>query len=80
MMFTFALGAGLTLLAISYLSLFISKELFRNLIKLSEKFKKTFGYILIFISIMIIFNLDKKIEALVLKVTPDFITDLTTRF
>jgi cytochrome c biogenesis protein CcdA len=80
MMSVFSLGAGLSLLLFSYLSLTVSKNFFKKLVSWSKNFKNNFGYLLVVISCLIIFNLDKKIEFYLLKMTPQFLIDLSLRF
>ena len=80
MMLVFSLGAGLSLLLFSYLSLTVSKNFFKKLVSWSKNFKNNFGYLLVVISCLIIFNLDKKIEFYLLKMTPQFLIDLSLRF
>jgi cytochrome c-type biogenesis protein len=76
----FGLGAALPLMAIAYGSTAFSLRLRRGSMRWMTTIKKTAGFVIITIGFAILTGLDKKIESQLLRWSPDWLTDLTTRF
>lgn len=76
----FGLGAALPLLAIAYGSTAFSQRLRQGSMRWMTMIKKTAGLLVIVIGLAILTGLDKKIESQLLRWSPDWLTDLTTRF
>jgi len=77
-MLAFGLGAGIPLLLVGFAS-----NLFNNKRSISlgaGKIKKILGFMLILISLLVLTGFDKQVEILLLNSTPDWLTDLTTKY
>lgn len=80
LMLVFGLGAAVPLLLIAYGSrqLFLSKR--TTLIAFGAEAKQVFGMILVFVGSIILTGLDKRLEAALLDIAPEWFFELVTRY
>ena len=76
----FGLGAGLPLIALGVVSRQVLMRWRGHLLATGQGGKKLLGVILLLVGLLILAGLDKTFEAWVLNVTPEWLTNLTTRF
>jgi cytochrome c-type biogenesis protein len=79
-MFVFGLGAGLPLLALGLLSREAMMRWRHRLAAAGHGLKAGFGAILVAIGALVITGLDKAVETALVEASPQWLTDLTTRF
>jgi cytochrome c-type biogenesis protein len=79
-MFVFGLGAGLPLLALGLLSREAMMRWRHRLAAAGHGLKAGFGAILVAIGTLVISGLDKAVETALVEASPQWLTDLTTRF
>jgi cytochrome c-type biogenesis protein len=79
-MFVFGIGAALPLLVLSLLTKEAFLKIRGSLFATSLLGKKFMGATLIFLGGLIILGLDKKLEAYLVDISPEWLTTLTTRF
>jgi cytochrome c-type biogenesis protein len=79
-MFVFGLGAGLPLLALGLLSREAMMRWRHRLAAAGHGLKAGFGAILVAIGALVISGLDKAVETALVEASPQWLTDLTTRF
>jgi cytochrome c-type biogenesis protein len=79
-MFVFGLGAGLPLLALGLLSREAMMRWRHRLAAAGHGLKAGFGAILVGIGALVITGLDKAVETALVEASPQWLTDLTTRF
>jgi cytochrome c-type biogenesis protein len=79
-MFVFGLGAGLPLLALGLLSREAMMRWRHRLAAAGHGLKAGFGAILVTIGALAITGLDKAVETALVEASPQWLTDLTTRF
>jgi len=79
-MFVFGIGAALPLLLLSLLTKEAVKKIRGSLFAASHLGKKLMGVTLIVLGSLIIFGLDKILEAYLVNISPEWLTALTTRF
>ena len=80
LLFVFGLGAALPILLIAYGSASLTARLKRVSLGSADLVKKIAGVFILFFGLAIVSGFDKQIEAFLVRVSPDFLTDLTTRF
>ena len=79
-MFAFGVGAALPLLALGLVSREAMMRWRNQLLAASQGAKVTLGALFIVIGLLVLLGIDKKVEALLVDVSPQWLTDLTTRF
>jgi cytochrome c biogenesis protein CcdA len=79
-MFVFGLGAALPLLALGLLSRDAMMRWRHRLAAAGHGLKAGFGAILVAIGVLVITGLDKTVETALVEASPQWLTDLTTRF
>ena len=79
-MFVFGVGAALPLLALGLVSREAMMRWRNQLLAASQGAKVTLGALFIVIGLLVLLGIDKKVEALLVDVSPQWLTDLTTRF
>jgi cytochrome c-type biogenesis protein len=79
-MFVFGLGAGLPLLALGLLSREAMMRWRHRLAAAGHGLKAGFGAILVAIGALVITGLDKAVETALVEASPQWLTELTTRF
>jgi cytochrome c biogenesis protein CcdA len=79
-MFTFGLGAALPLLALGLLSREAMLRWRRRLASASAGAKAGLGALFVGIGALVLSGLDKSIETILVDLSPQWLTDLTTRF
>jgi cytochrome c-type biogenesis protein len=79
-MFVFGLGAALPLLALGLLSREAMMRWRHRLAAAGHGLKAGFGAILVAIGALVITGLDKTVETALVEASPQWLTDLTTRF
>lgn len=79
-MLTFGVGAALPLLALGVLSREVLKKWRDRLIHGGSRAKVSLGFVFIVLGMMIIGGFDKQLEAALVAISPEWLTDLTTRF
>jgi cytochrome c biogenesis protein CcdA len=78
-MLAFGIGAALPLLLIAFAWRTTSRDRSR-LIAIGSRAKQAMGVLLILIGSMILAGLDKRVEAALVQISPDWLTRLTTAF
>lgn len=78
LMLVFGLGAGLPLLALSTVSGAAMTRMRGSLLSAGSVVKSLLGACFVVIGVLVISGLDRRFEALVLSVSPDWLTRLTT--
>jgi cytochrome c-type biogenesis protein len=79
-MFAFGLGAALPLLALGLLSREAMVRWRHRLASASKGAKAGLGALFVGIGVLVLTSLDKSIETVLVEVSPQWLTDLTTRF
>jgi cytochrome c-type biogenesis protein len=79
-MFAFGLGAALPLLALGVVSREAMMRWRSQLLAASHGAKVALGAFFIVIGLLVLLDMDKKVEALLVDVSPQWLTALTTRF
>jgi cytochrome c biogenesis protein CcdA len=79
-MFVFGLGAALPLLLIGLVSREALQRWRKQVLSVSQGIKAAFGVILIVIGALVLAGLDKRVETVLVDASPQWLTDLTTRF
>jgi sulfite exporter TauE/SafE len=76
----FGIGAAIPLLAVAYGSKNFSQRLRHASMRWMAGLKKAMGLLVVFVGFSILSGLDKKIEAQLVTWSPEWLTELTTRF
>ena len=79
-MLVFGIGAGVPLIALGFLSretLMRSRE---TMLSAGKNLKVALGVVLVLVGLMILTGLDKRLETVLVEHSPDWLTDLTTRY
>jgi cytochrome c-type biogenesis protein len=79
-MFAFGLGAALPLLALGVVSREAMMRWRNQLLAASHGAKVALGGLFIVIGLLVLLGIDKKVETLLVDASPQWLTDLTTRF
>jgi cytochrome c-type biogenesis protein len=79
-MLAFGLGASIPLLALGLLSRDVMLRWRRNILAAGQSMKKALGLALVAIGVLVLVGLDKTVEAALVSASPQWLTDLTTRF
>jgi len=79
-MFAFGLGAALPLLALGLLSREAMVRWRHRLASASKGAKAALGALFVAIGVLVLTSLDKSIETVLVEASPQWLTDLTTRF
>jgi cytochrome c-type biogenesis protein len=79
-MSAFAIGVGIPLVIIGMLSRSVLQKSRGMLMSASSKFKSVLGIILVILGTLIISGYDKHVEAALVEASPDWLTNLTTKF
>jgi cytochrome c biogenesis protein CcdA len=79
-MLVFGLGAALPLLIIGLLSREAMQRWRKQILAFGQGIKAAFGVLLIVIGILVLAGLDKRVETVLVNASPQWLTDLTTRF
>jgi cytochrome c-type biogenesis protein len=79
-MFAFGLGAALPLLALGLLSREAMMGWRHRLASASKSAKAGLGALFVAIGVLVLTSLDKSIETMLVEASPQWLTDLTTRF
>jgi cytochrome c-type biogenesis protein len=79
-MFVFGLGAALPLLIVGLLSRQAMQRWGKQILSIGQAAKAGFGLLLVVIGILIVAGLDKRAETALVNASPQWLTDLTTRF
>jgi cytochrome c-type biogenesis protein len=79
-MSSFAIGVGIPLVIIGLLSRSVLQRSRGTLMSASSKFKSLLGLILVVLGLLIISGYDKHVEAALVEASPDWLTNLTTKF
>lgn len=79
-MLAFGLGAGLPLAALGSLSREVVLRWRSRLSSGSARAKAAFAIVLVAIGVFVLSGLDKRVETLLVDKSPQWLTDLTTRF
>jgi cytochrome c-type biogenesis protein len=79
-MSAFAIGVGIPLVIIGMLSRSVLQKSRGTLMSASSKFKSVLGIILVILGTLIISGYDKHVEAALVEASPDWLTNLTTKF
>jgi cytochrome c biogenesis protein CcdA len=79
-MFVFGLGAALPLLIVGLISRQAMQRWGKQILSIGQAAKAGFGLLLVIIGILIVTSLDKRLETALVDASPQWLTDLTTRF
>ena len=79
-MFAFGIGAGLPLLLLGMLSREALMRIKGRMLSAGKGLKLAFGSLFILVGFMILSGLDKKLETLLVQVSPLWLVNLTTRY
>ena len=79
-MSVFGLGAALPLIVLSQIAQSRFNKARQSLFSTSRIGKKIMGTILLLVGILIVSGLDKRVEAYLVDISPDWLTKLTTQF
>jgi cytochrome c biogenesis protein CcdA len=79
-MFVFGLGAALPLLLIGLVSREALQRWRKQVLSISQGLKAVFGVLLIVIGAVVLVGLDKRVETVLVDASPQWLTNLTTRF
>ena len=79
-MLVFGIGAALPLLIIGLLSREALQRWRKQVLSLSHTVKAALGVLLILIGALVLAGLDKRVETVLVDASPQWLTDLTTRF
>ena len=76
----FGLGAALPLMLLGTLSRRALMGIRDRLMRAGKAGKMALGAVLVTVAVLILFGLDKQLETLLVAASPDWLTELTTRF
>ena len=76
----FGIGAALPLLIIGLLSREALQRWRKQVLSVSHAIKAALGLLLIFIGALVLAGFDKRVETVLVNASPQWLTDLTTRF
>jgi len=79
-MFVFGLGATLPLLIVGLISRQAMQRWGKQILSIGQVAKAGFGLLLVIIGILIVTSFDKRLETALVDASPQWLTDLTTRF
>ena len=79
-MLVFGIGAGVPLIALGFLSRETLMRSRDRLLSAGKKLKLALGAVLVIVGVMIVTGLDKRLETILVEHSPDWLTDLTTRY
>lgn len=79
-MVIFSLGAVIPLIMIGLLSRQVFREKREKLSNASQLGRKMMGWSLLAVGLLVLTGLDKQVEAWLVSISPEWLTDLTTRF
>ncbi|MDO4697168.1 MAG: cytochrome c biogenesis CcdA family protein [Pasteurellaceae bacterium] len=79
-MVIFSLGAVIPLIIIGLLSRQVFREKREKLSNASQLGRKIMGWSLLAVGLLVLTGLDKQVEAWLVSISPEWLTDLTTRF
>jgi sulfite exporter TauE/SafE len=79
-MFIFGVGAALPLLLLGLLSRELLLKWRGKMLSASGVLKTTMGIILVLVGVSILAGIDKSVEAKLVELSPDWLTELTTRY
>jgi cytochrome c biogenesis protein CcdA len=79
-MVAFGIGAALPLLLIGTLSKTAIQRMRGQLMTIGQRGKTLFGILLLVTGLLVVSGLDKQVETALLKLSPAWLTDLTTRY
>lgn len=79
-MVIFSLGAVIPLIAIGLLSRQFFREKREKLADAGQKGRKVMGWSLLIVGLLVLTGFDKQIEIWLVQLSPEWLTDLTTRF
>jgi cytochrome c-type biogenesis protein len=79
-MLVFGIGAGLPLVLLGMLSREALMKWRNRLLEAGSKGKMMFGAVLITAGILVLSGLDKRIEGYLVDISPDWLTEITTKF
>jgi cytochrome c biogenesis protein CcdA len=80
LMGVFGLGAALPVIVLAYLSRAAMLKVRGQLMQAGKTGKTILGLVMVSIALMILTGADKPLEAWLVQISPDWLTDLTTRF
>ena len=79
-MFVFGLGAALPLLIVGLISRQAMQRWGKQILSIGQAAKAGFGLLLVIFGILIVVGLDKRLETVLVDASPQWLTELTTRF
>lgn len=79
-MFAFGVGAAIPLLALGFLSRDVVQRWRQQILSAGQNLKATLGIGLIAVGLLVLVGLDKRVETALVDVSPQWLTNLTTRF
>jgi len=79
-MFLFGLGAALPLLIVGLISRQAMQRWGKQILSIGQAAKAGFGLLLVIFGILIVVGLDKRLETVLVDASPQWLTELTTRF
>jgi cytochrome c-type biogenesis protein len=79
-MVAFGIGAALPLILIGSLSKAAIQRMRGQLLTIGQRGKALFGALLVVTGLLVISGLDKRVETMLLELSPVWLTDLTTRY
>ena len=79
-MLVFGIGAGVPLIALGFLSRETLMRSRDRLLSAGKRLKLALGAVLVIVGVMIVTGLDKRLETILVEHSPDWLTDLTTRY
>lgn len=79
-MLAFGVGAALPLLVIGLLSREAMQRWRARLLETGRTGKTILGVLLVTVGLLVATNLDKRIETILVDASPDWLTELTTKF
>ena len=79
-MLVFGIGAGVPLIALGFLSRETLMRSRDRLLSAGKTLKLALGAVLVIVGVMIVTGLDKRLETILVEHSPDWLTDLTTRY
>jgi cytochrome c-type biogenesis protein len=79
-MLVFGLGAALPLLIVGLISRQAMQRWGKQILSIGQAAKAGFGLLLVIFGILIVVGLDKRLETVLVDASPQWLTELTTRF
>ncbi len=79
-LFSFGLGAAVPMLAIAYGTAAFTENIRKKSLQWSYRIKKTVGTLVILVGLAILTGIDKSIESKLVRWSPDWLSEITTRF